>query len=95
MRSNAPKKAVRALYVSDLSTADQVRREATRVYKEVRRKHAGNLSIDDAYKLGLLLQSIAKLVDVADWESRVEALERLAEAQQREIEDTRPAIRRA
>lgn len=65
----------KAMYVGSLATAEAVRREAARLYKEVRRSQGETLSVDDGYKLVSMLQMITKLIEVSDTERRLEALE--------------------
>ena len=60
--------------VGRLNTLQAVRRELSRVYREAR---TGKIDTADASRLGLLLVSLAKIMESSDLEQRIEALEKL------------------
>ena len=55
-----------------LSTALDCRREMSKVYRLARH---GTLALEDASRLTFMLSSIAKIVETADLEARLKALE--------------------
>ena len=55
-----------------LQSLEDVRREAARVYREAR---SGRIETADASRLSFMLQGIAKMIEMAEIESRIEALE--------------------
>jgi hypothetical protein len=57
----------------DLATLTDVRREMSRVYRDV---HRGRLRADEGGKRIYMLVSIAKVVELAEVQPRVEAIER-------------------
>lgn len=62
----------KAKYVARTDTPAGVRNEMSKVYAEARR---GMISTADAYRLGLLLSMIAKVIETSDLAERLEALE--------------------
>ena len=63
------------LYIGHLTTLEAVRRETARLYAVARRQHGDDLSADTAFKLGSLLQQVAKLIESSDLETRLARLE--------------------
>ncbi len=57
-----------------LDTVTRVRRELARLYREAR---AGSLDVGDASKLAHILQILGRMIEGAELEARVEALERV------------------
>ncbi len=55
-----------------LKTADQVRLEMARVYRDARQ---GRLDVQDGAKLVFMLGQIGKMIELSDIEKRIEALE--------------------
>lgn len=62
----------------DLATLTDVRREMCRVYRDV---HRGNLRTEEGAKRVYMLTSIAKVVELADVQPRVAAIERALRGQ--------------
>lgn len=56
----------------NLSSAEDIRRETARVYREAR---AGQIDPADATKLTYILDRIARMLETQDLERRLEALE--------------------
>ena len=57
----------------DLATLTDIRREMSRVYRDV---HKGNLQPDAGAKRVYMLSTIAKVVEAAEVQPRVDAIER-------------------
>lgn len=55
-----------------LATADDVRRELARLYREAR---AGRVEVPDASRLANILQILARCIETSDLEQRLIALE--------------------
>jgi len=55
-----------------LKTAENVRAELARLYREAR---TGDIEVSDASRLGNLLHILARLIETGDLEKRLEALE--------------------
>ncbi len=69
-----------------LQSLEDVRREAARVYREAR---TGRIETADASRLSFMLQGIAKMIESATIERRIERLENPTKrlAQSHEVED--------
>lgn len=63
-------------YRARLHDLTSVRQEAARLYRQARANAGDDLSVDASYKLGALLQIIAKLIEGADLEARLAEVER-------------------
>lgn len=61
-----------AIRVGRLDTADRVRRELARVYKDARCRR---IEAGDASKLASVLGLIVRIVETSDFERRIDALE--------------------
>ncbi len=77
-RKRADDAPAKARYVGALGTVEQIRREAARVYREVRQLRGDAITVDEAYKLVMVLQVITKLIEATDLERRIAALETAA-----------------
>lgn len=55
-----------------LGTAEEVRRELARLYREAK---AGQRDVSDSSKLANMLQILARLIETSDLEARIVALE--------------------
>lgn len=55
-----------------LATADDVRRELAKLYREAR---AGRVEVQDASRLANILQILARCIETGDLEQRIETLE--------------------
>jgi hypothetical protein len=55
-----------------LKTAENVRAELARLYRQAR---AGSIEVGDASKLGNLLQVLGRMIETSDLEKRLEKLE--------------------
>ena len=81
MTPKAPDSAARAAACREppspcpgrLDTVTRVRREPARLYREAR---AGRLDVGDASRLAHILQILGRMIEGAELEARVEALER-------------------
>lgn len=55
-----------------LKTAENVRQELARLYRQAR---TGDIEVADASRLGNLLQILGRMIETSDLEKRLEALE--------------------
>ena len=62
-------------YRCELDTANDVKREMAKVYREAR---SGIIGTQDATKLTWCLQAVAKVIETSDIELRIEQLEQQA-----------------
>ena len=67
--------STKQLYVGGLTTLEAVRRETARLYTLARRNAGDSLTPDSAFKLGSLLQQVARLIESSDIERRLATLE--------------------
>lgn len=68
-----------------LATIDDVRRELARLYREAK---SGTRNVQDASRLAHVLSVLARLIEGADLERRVQALEAAAKTNGRRNPDT-------
>jgi hypothetical protein len=66
--------------VIDLANLTDVRREMSRIYRDMRAKR---IDTQDGTRLTYVLHQIAKIIEIAEMQPRLEALERATRAQPR------------
>jgi len=74
-RNSAGEVAKRDIRIGRLDTIEGVRKELGRLYTSARRNAGRDVDAGTAAKLGYLLHSIAKTLEIAELEKRIAALE--------------------